>query len=128
MEKKKYIKPLLNNEEFVPQEYIASCESGEQYIFKCDAGQGRICNAYYEDNGIDGLQRDGYKPDHKLGLMTACNKTHVVSKTDEFRPGYLTYGTGSATVEKVIIWAGSQGDNIHATKQLYKELWQTTKS
>ena len=39
MEKRKYVKPVLSGEEFVPQNYCAACgDSGVVYYFKCNAG------------------------------------------------------------------------------------------
>ena len=42
MEKRNYVKPLLNSEEFVPQTYVAACVAGgyTQYSFICNAGKG----------------------------------------------------------------------------------------
>ena len=130
MEKKKYIKPLLTSEEFVPQEYIAACgDHGAEYIFHCDAGNGRICSVYYESNNIPGLQKDGRNPDicHST-WMKACTLTHKFPTTDVFKRGYITYGTDSKIVEDVYIWNGALNDNVHCTRDLDKEHWETTKS
>lgn len=38
MEKKKYIKPILESEVFIPQEYVASCYDYDA-LFYCEKGK-----------------------------------------------------------------------------------------
>ena len=40
MEKKKYIKPILESEVFIPQEYVASCYDYDA-LFYCEKGKKR---------------------------------------------------------------------------------------
>lgn len=56
--KKTYSKPILENEDFIPQEYIAAC-----WLIECDVKTG---SGYWETNGEAGCQPHGYlkKLDH----------------------------------------------------------------
>lgn len=93
MEKRKYVKPTLSGEEFIPQNYIAACgDSGAVYKFKCDAGGGTTGTVYYETNGIPGLQKSsgcncgGYhmsKEGEFLGVSWSCS--NWVNQADEYR-------------------------------------------
>lgn len=48
---KKYVKPMLQAEEFVPQEYVAAC-----YIVNCNFPNGS--SVWLETNGVAGLQSE----------------------------------------------------------------------
>lgn len=47
MEKKNYKRPIMQLEEFIPNECVATCGSEKYYDFTCDAEAGVIC--YYPD-------------------------------------------------------------------------------
>lgn len=50
--KRAYSKPILENETFTPQEYIAAC-----WLIECDVQLG---SGYWETNGVEGCQPNGY--------------------------------------------------------------------
>lgn len=126
MEKRKYVKPVLSGEEFVPQNYIAACgDSGIVYKFKCDAGGGVSGYVYLETNGQAGLQRDGRNSDDFLSGYHACGSSHEAESTDNFLEGYYVVGE---TITPVIIWRGRWGNNTHCTEELDMNKWETAKS
>lgn len=56
MEKKSYVKPILNSEEFVPQSYVAACEFNIELI--CDIiHHGAVLD---EDNNVYKWSEDRY--------------------------------------------------------------------
>lgn len=131
---RKYKKPVLNVEQFTANEFIAACgDKKTVYKFKCDANSNGWFSeggsVYQETNGVDGLQVDPLSVfgtgDTRLGSYHPCNETHEASTTDEFVEGYL-YGFPHTT--KVIIWKGNDGKNIHCTKNLDINTWETSKS
>lgn len=64
--KKAYIKPVLESETFVPQEYVSKCEYEYSYKGKCD-----ISGYVFTDNNGNGIydeKTDSYKYEN-----TACN-------------------------------------------------------
>ena len=134
---KKYIKPVMEGELFVANEYIGACGDHE-YRIKCDVpGTGSL---YKESNGIDGLQRErqwvqtgthwwqGYfkEADEFLDYGEACGTWHNAvldfDPTDpENKNGY--WYTNGTTIEVFVFnekgkgtsdWHGSIGcsDNI----------------
>ena len=48
---KKWVRPLAEVQEFVPNEYVAGCET--TYVFNCDAGYGPLY--YYKNENVIGL-------------------------------------------------------------------------
>ena len=126
MEKRKYVKPVLSGEEFVPQNYIAACgDSGTVYKFKCNAGGGVSGSVYLETNRVEGLQTDGRNPDKYLSGYHACGSSHEAESTDDFLEGYYVVGE---TITPVIIWRGRWGNNTHCTEELDMTKWETAKS
>jgi len=130
MKKKTYSKPTLAAQKFEPQEYCASCEHSESgagmYLFECNAPAGYL---YLDDNGIDGLQRNGYNADRYVGNYHPCNIKHEASTTDEFRKGYI-YSYSSGTTTEVIVWLERQWSILgpsydgHATTELDQDKWE----
>lgn len=45
LQRKTYTKPILNSEAFVPNEYVAACETHKEYGLKCETSR---ANAYEE--------------------------------------------------------------------------------
>lgn len=130
--KRRYERPSAYIEEFTPNEYVAACgDSGTVYKFTCDAGGGDSGKVWLETNGKPGLQQEGgkhYKEDKELGGYHACGTTHEADSTDDFLEGYYKrYGLFSSP-QKVIVWRGPKGDNIHCTTNLNKDTWGTAKS
>lgn len=140
--KRAYIKPVLESETFVPQAYIANCgDSGTVYKFTCDAGGGVPGNVYLETNGVKGLQTEsgwiqtGYFPweghwqwaDKPLGGYHACNISHEADSDSDFLKGYYQ-PDGSDRVIDVIVWRGPKNNNVHCTTNLDMNSWETVKS
>ena len=131
MEKRKYVKPVLSGEEFVPQNYIAACgDSGIIYKFTCDAPKGTL---YYYDASNNKQHLGGYEP---------CNEKHEAPSSDEFPDGFVDRNRNGEKDpgEEAIIWLEKKSytdfwgnkheyiDNYHATSNLNKSSWETTKS
>lgn len=136
LNKRMYIKPSLESETFVPQNYIAACgDSGTVYKFTCDAGGGDSGNVYLETNGKPGLQT-GWNGDRPLGGYHACGSTHEAESTDDFLNGYYVTqkwvggwgGHYETETTRVIVWRGPYGDNTHCTTNLNMDSWETVKS
>lgn len=66
--KKAYIKPTMENEEFVPNQFVAACENPSSYVGYCDIS-GRV----YLDNG-NGVYDEGI--DTYKYTNSACNKMY----------------------------------------------------
>lgn len=131
LNKRMYIKPVLESETFVPQNYIAACgDLNKVYKFKCDAGGGVSGSVYLETNGQPGLQMYGRNPDKYLSGYHACDITHEAKTTDEFLDGYYVTSSwfGGTKVTPVIVWRGPDNDNTHCTENLNMDSWETAKS
>lgn len=142
LNKRMYIKPVLESETFVPQNYIAACgDLNKVYKFKCDAGGGKSGSVYLETNGTSGLQT-GWGGDRYLSGYHACGTTHEAKSTDAFLNGYYVTTDkvwvpggwfGGHWEEKevttpVIVRRGPKGDNTHCTENLDMDSWETEKS
>lgn len=122
--KRMYIKPVLESETFVPQNYIAACGDPEygKYLFTCDAPGGRLY--YYNNRG-----RAEY-----IGNYTPCSEKHQASMASEFPDGFIDYNKNGRedSGEAVVVWIerGWWGSiaNAHATTNLDRESWETVKS
>lgn len=135
--RKKYVKPALNSEDFVPQVYCAACEhtsSGAgMYKFVCDAGDGERGDIITDSN--KNLTSGSWSYYH------ACDASHEAPTTDVFQYGYFIHNGGNdeltyneydrtsrqwVTKEydktRVIIWTGD-GD-VHATENLNRDTWE----
>lgn len=132
--KKMYIKPVLESETFVPQNYIAACGDTEygDYLFECNAPRG---NLYY----FRGKTPSGPMPSYgtkgkELGGYGPCSEKHRASTQDEFYWGYVDYNdNGKMNMgEEVIVWLerGWLGGikDYHATKELDQDSWEHAKS
>lgn len=128
LNKRMYIKPVLESETFVPQNYIAACgDLNKVYKFKCDAGGGRSGSVYLETNGKPGLQKNS---DTYLSGYHACGTTHEAKTTDDFLDGYYVTRRlfGGTKTTPVIVWRGPNNDNTHCTENLDMNSWETEKS
>ena len=135
--KRTYESPRAYVEEFTPNEYVAACgDSGTTYLFRCTAGGGTHGSVYQETNGRDGLQTRGgwgYSADRELtswpwSYYYACNEKHTAESTDDFVNGYYCASDNTRNAQKVIIWRGPHGDDIHCTTNLDQDSWETAKS
>lgn len=71
--KKAYIKPIMENEKFIPNQFIAACENPESYVGYCD-----ISGEVWTDGDGDGKitrKRLGGKDKHKY-TNTACGQPY----------------------------------------------------
>lgn len=130
LNKRMYIKPVLESETFVPQNYIAACHDiNKVYKFTCDAGGGKWGIVYLETNGDEGLQT-GWGGDQYLSTYHACGTTHEAKATDDFLDGYYVTSSwlGGTKTTPVKVWRGPNNDNTHCTENLDIDSWETVKS
>lgn len=124
--KKAFEMPKIVVEQFVPNEYVAACgDENKVYKFVCDAGGGAYGSVYKESNG-----QDGYQYDDELmtwGGYHACGEKHEAPTDAEFFMGYYRADWTNEYIP-VMIWRGPDGNNIHCTKNLNMETWETAKS
>ena len=125
--KKKYVRPMMRVESFVPNEFISACgDSNTVYKFRCDAGGGANGNVFLESNDQAGFQ-SGRGGDDYLSEYHACGTTHEANTKDEFLEGYYLKDN-SVDVVPVLVWRGPDGDNTHCTENLDMSTWEVTKS
>ena len=123
--KKVWSRPLTVVQNFEANEYVAACgDKGTVYKFECNAGGGSWGDVYTSDgtNLTPGLGN----------YYHACGATHEASTQDDFIKGKFYYngGTDITSISKsidVIIWTDG-GTNVHCTKNLDIDNWETTKS
>ena len=122
MEKRKYEKPMLISEAFIPNEYVAACAEDPgctKYSFTCNAGEGVIHNILFiPTNHVWNVYVDGKKITR--GLYGPCGLTHTVmvpagTPVEEvFLKGYMD---DDFTDEKenipVYVWRGENNDDVH---------------
>ena len=127
--KKTYVKPTINVENFAANEFIAACgDTNYEYLFVCNANSG----GWFGDGGsvyVDTNKNGRWNPgrDERLGSYSPCQDTHNTKDGDEFLDGFLVANIGTK-VMKVKIWRGEDGHNIHCTKNLDMNSWETAKS
>lgn len=129
---REYVKPMMDSEVFAANEYFSACgDTNNEYIFKCDA-MGGITGTVFYSNGDDKFVP--FISDRWMGTgYHACGESHTTQVGDEFIEGWYVTGWDAITgqgdiVEKVIIWRGADGKNIHCTTNLDKNTWETAKS
>lgn len=137
MRKKIYNKPLLQIENFMPQEYCSPCGDGitmVTYDFSCDAGDGTTYYVWIDNHTLGGNAEgewnyrwghynwEGY--DEYLGAFHACQSSHSVTVPkgtpidDIFPMGIISKNMYGYYTTPVRIWRGEDGNNIHCTTQL----------
>lgn len=133
--KRAYIKPVLESETFVPQYYCKICANDgihREYLFECNAGnKGDSYNVFFNDGTPYASSNDydewyapfsGYHP---------CNETHKASTDSEFIRGYMYQqnrrGNNTGSKIDVIIWTNNRS-NVHCTTNLDMNEWDTSKS
>lgn len=141
---KKYIKPVMEGELFVANEFISSCSDlvgGVKYDFECDAGGGIDGDLTSADGKT--IYTDSQKHtelgDSTYSSYSACKTTHSASASDEFVLGRFYPNGGnndlSGSYQTVYIWFEYEGKtsipflgtfenyDIHATANPKKETW-----
>lgn len=126
--KRRYERPSAYIEEFTPNEYVAACgDHGKVYKFECNAGEeNKQYNVYYFDNGQKKYLTKG-------GFMwgtyyTPCGETHKAKENTGFIDGFIDdQSTRYDEKIQVVIWTNN-GRDVHCTKNLDMNEWQTAKS
>lgn len=131
--KRAYVRPTMVGERFVANEYVAACgESGKVYKFNCNAGDTGLPPWNYPYHVYADSNKNGRydRSDDYLGTYHACGAEHEAPSTDDFSNGFMidTRWGHDSTPQKVIIWRGESGDNIHCTTNLDMNTWETAKS
>lgn len=132
--KKMYIKPVLESETFVPQNYIAACGDTEygDYLFKCNVPRGTLY--YFKGRTPSGPMPNYGQTGNRLGGYKPCSEKHQASTQDDFYWGYVDYNdNGEMNMgEEVIVWLerGWLGGirDYHVTKELNQDSWEHAKS
>lgn len=127
---KEYVRPMMDSEVFVANEYFSACgDENKVYKFVCDAGGG-TSGTVYEDSNNNGkwdLTKDKALTGYILPTYHACGKTHDAPTDDEFIKGFYLPNSNPFKVQNVIIWTDG-GTNIHCTTNLEQDEWTTAKS
>ena len=129
MTKNVWVQPQTAVQQFVANEYVAACgDENKVYKFTCEAGGGGNGTVYLDSNhngewnllGDEILTLAGYH---------ACGATHEAPTTDDFQEGFFITGVVPPyNVQKVIVWRGEDGHNVHCTTNLDMDSWETAKS
>ena len=128
--RKEWMEPVIEVQEFVANEYVASCgDSGKVYNFTCNAPKGFL---YYYPNG-DGTIDGNYTGSERaklIGYYYPCDAKHEASATSDFYDGFIDYNWNKKQDpnEGVIVWRGPKNNNGHATTNLNMSSWETAKS
>lgn len=128
--KKTWEEPKIMVQQFMPNEYVATCgDENRVYNFVCDAGGGTP-GTVYEDSNHNGkwdLFGDEALTGHILPTYHACGETHSAPTDGEFIEGFYLPNSNPGKAMKVIIWTDG-GTNIHCTTNLNMNEWTTAKS
>lgn len=129
MSKNVWVQPQTAVQQFVANEAVSACgDENKVYKFTCEAGGGGNGTVYLDSNH-DG--KWNLLDDEILTLAGyhACGATHEAPTTDDFQEGFFITGVFPPyNVQKVIVWRGENGDNVHCTTNLDKNSWETAKS
>ena len=119
MEKRKYEKPMLISEAFIPNEYVAACAEDPgytKYSFTCNAGAGvtHKGSKYVWNVYVNGQKITGW------GYYGPCGSTHTVTVPagtpveEVFLKGYMdnAYTDVNENIP-VYVWRGKYNNNVH---------------
>ena len=123
--------PLTVVQQFDANEAISACgDENKVYKFTCDAGNPGLTGFTVYTNGEDGIA--GTSDDVKITDSYArCGLTHEAPTSDTFIKGYMEkniLGYPFPWRQDVIIWRGEDGNNVHCTKNINMDTWETAKS
>lgn len=128
--RKEWMEPVIEVQEFVANEYVATCgDSGTVYKFTCNAPGGWLYYYPESDGQIDG-NYTGSGSQKRIGPYHPCRATHEASVTDAFYDGFVDYNQNRKQDpgEGVIVWRGPNNKNGHATTNLDINSLETAKS
>lgn len=130
--RREWMEPVIEVQEFVANEYVASCgDGGKVYKFECNAGDRNLWDypykVYIDSNG-NGIYDENI--DKYLSRYHACGAAHEAPVNDVFLSGFMkdTRPFHDHTPVPVIIWRGENGDDTHCTANLDISSWTTAKS
>ena len=102
---KTYIKPMMESEYFVANQYISAC-----WWVDCNIEYGDV---YLETNGKAGLQMTGYNHDKQIGRdVTGCGRIHNGVTEEPTANGYWvekTFWGNTGRVRDVFSWEDRHG-------------------
>lgn len=78
--KKAYVKPTMENETFVPNQFIAACQNPASYIGYCDISG----DVYIDGDGDGRLTRGKGSKDYYKYRNTACNQLYESTEMPHF--------------------------------------------
>ena len=132
--KRAYIKPVLESETFVPQNYIAACGDTEygNYLFECNAGNRKDgYNVFFNDGTPYASSNDNDEWYAPFTGYHPCYEKHKAATNSEFIDGYMykqdRRGNNTGTRINVVIWTENR-KNVHCTTNLDRESWEMAKS
>ena len=101
-----YVKPMMDSEVFVANEYVSAC-----WWVDCNIDFGDV---YLETNGEEGLQTSGRNSDTKIGSrVTGCGRIHNGVTEEPTANGYWVergfFGGTTGTVKDVFSWEDRHG-------------------
>lgn len=129
MTKNVWVQPQTVVQQFVANEAVSACgDENKVYKFTCEAGGGGNGTVYL-DSDHDGEWNLLYDEILTLAGYHACGVTHEAPTTDDFKEGFFITGViPPYNVQKVIVWRGEDGHNVHCTTNLDMTTWPTAKS
>lgn len=128
--KKTWEEPKIMVQQFMPNEYVATCgDENRVYNFVCDAGGGTPGTVYEDSNHNEKWDFFGDEAltGHILPTYHACGETHSAPTDEEFIEGFYLPKSNPRKATKVIIWTDGR-TNIHCTTNLNMNEWTTAKS
>ena len=130
---KKYMKPLMEGQMFVANEFVAVCGNQTSYKFKCDAGgtfnsDGEMTSYksgyLYDENWNASYAYPYYMHGRGTNGFHACGETHDSDTTDAYILGWFDTDTSpnnGKNETKVYIWQEIENGRVvnhHATTDI----------